>query len=105
MSSMGETDLRPLIGALAHRTVRACRRDVPPSYGRNGVHPVLGMLGEPLTALSHPQHHVPKNRIAQLLGDVARVFRPLAPVSRVVEDGCAHDSVALSAFRPVGSSE
>ena len=63
------------------------------------------MLREPVAALSDPQHHVPLNWIAQLFGDVARVFRALAPVIRVVEDGYAHDDVTLSAFRPAGSAD
>jgi hypothetical protein len=63
------------------------------------------MLCESVAALSDPQHHVPGNWIAQLLSDVARVFRALAPVIRVVEDGYAHDCVTLSAFRPARSAE
>jgi hypothetical protein len=40
-----------------------------------------------------------------LLSDVARVFRALAPVIRVIDDGYAHDCVTLSAFRPASSAE
>jgi hypothetical protein len=58
-----------------------------------------------VAALSDPQHHVPGNWIAQLLSDVARVFRALAPVIRVIDDGYAHDCVTLSAFRPASSAE
>jgi hypothetical protein len=58
------------------------------------------VLGEALIVFGDPRHHRSRDGVGQLLGDAARLFRTLAPMIRIVEDGRAHALTFASARRP-----
>lgn len=63
--------------------------------------PAPGVICEPLVVLGDPQHHSPRVRVRQLVGDAARFLGALEPVLGVVENGagCGHLHGPLAAKR------
>ena len=72
--------------------IRLERAEAPGSLRRRPARPAPGVICEPLVVLGDPQHHSPRFRIRQLVGDAARLLGAFEPMLGVIENGmgCGH---------------